>query len=138
MKLIAANWRRFSLAVLTVVLLISSFAVFTPSAAAATYTVKLGSDRGQLAFEPKNVTIKQGDSITWVNNKVPPHNVVFDPTKNPTKDKNLAKALSHPKLLLVPGKKETTTFAADAPVGKYTFYCQPHRGAGMTGVITVQ
>jgi plastocyanin len=138
MKLIAANWRRFSLAVLTVVLLIISFAVFTPSAAATTHTIKLGSDKGLLVFEPKNLTIKPGDSIVWVNNKVPPHNVVFDPTKNPTKDKNLAKSLSHPKLLLVPGKKETTTFAADAPVGKYTFFCQPHRGAGMTGVITVE
>jgi len=138
MKLITASWRRFSLAVLTILLVISSFAVFTPSAAAETYTVKLGSDKGQLAFEPKKLTIKPGDTIKWVNNKVPPHNVVFDPTKNPTKDAALAKALSHKKLLLSPGQSVETTFPADAPAGDYTFYCVPHRGAGMIGKITVQ
>lgn len=138
MKLIAANWRRFTLAVLTVVLVVSSFAVFTPSASAETYQVKLGTDKGLLQFQPKSLTIKPGDTIEWVNNKVPPHNVVFDKAKNPTKDADLAKTLSHTKLLLNPGQSQTTTFPADAPVGDYTFYCAPHRGAGMVGKITVQ
>ncbi|BAZ32032.1 plastocyanin [Cylindrospermum sp. NIES-4074] len=138
MKLIAANWRRLTLAVLTVILVVSSFAVFTPSASAETYQVKLGTDKGLLQFQPKSLTIKPGDTIEWVNNKVPPHNVVFDKAKNPTKDAGLAKTLSHTKLLLNPGQKQTTTFPADAPVGDYTFYCAPHRGAGMVGKITVQ
>ncbi|MEH2353282.1 MULTISPECIES: plastocyanin [unclassified Nostoc] len=138
MKLISASWRRLSLAVLTILLVVSSFAVFTPSASAETYKVKLGSDKGMLAFEPKKLTIKAGDTIEWVNNKVPPHNVVFDNAKNPTKSADLAKSLSHKKLLMSPGQKETTTFAADAPAGDYTFYCEPHRGAGMVGTITVE
>ena len=138
MKLISASWRRLSLAVLTILLVVSSFAVFTPSASAETYKVKLGSDKGMLAFEPKKLTIKAGDTIEWVNNKVPPHNVVFDPAKNPSKSADLAKSLSHKKLLMSPGQKETTTFTADAPAGDYTFYCEPHRGAGMVGTITVQ
>ncbi|MBN3893874.1 MAG: plastocyanin [Nostoc sp.] len=138
MKLISASWRRLSLAVLTILLVVSSFAVFTPSAAAETYKVKLGSDKGLLAFEPKKLTIKPGDTIEWVNNKVPPHNVVFDAAKNPTKSADLAKSLSHKKLLMSPGQKETTTFPADAPAGEYTFYCEPHRGAGMIGTITVE
>ncbi|MBN4006818.1 plastocyanin [Nostoc sp. LPT] len=138
MKLISASWRRLSLAVLTILLVVSSFAVFTPSASAETYKVKLGSDKGLLVFDPKNSTIKAGDTIEWVNNKVPPHNVVFDPAKNPSKSPDLAKSLSHKKLLMSPGQKETTTFAADAPAGVYTFYCEPHRGAGMVGTITVE
>jgi len=138
MKLISASWRRFSLAVLTILLVVSSFAVFTPSAAAETYEVKLGSDKGMLVFEPKKLTIKAGDTIEWVNNKVPPHNVVFDAAKNPTKSADLAKSLSHKKLLMSPGQKETTTFPADAAAGDYTFYCEPHRGAGMIGTITVE
>ncbi|MEH2410868.1 plastocyanin [Nostoc sp.] len=138
MKFISASWRRLSLAVLTILLVVSSFAVFTPSAAAETYQVKLGTDKGMLAFEPKKLTIKPSDTIEWVNNKVPPHNVVFDPAKNPSKDADLAKSLSHKKLLMSPGQKETTTFPADAPAGDYTFYCEPHRGAGMIGTITVQ
>ncbi len=52
MKSIAASLRRFSLAVLTILLVVSSFAVFTPSASADTHQVKLGSDKGMLAFEP--------------------------------------------------------------------------------------
>ncbi|MEH1770257.1 MAG: plastocyanin [Nostoc sp.] len=138
MKLISASWRRLSLAVLTILLVVNSFAVFTPSASAETYKVKLGSDKGLLAFEPKKLTIKPGDTIEWVNNKVPPHNVVFDAAKNPTKNAELAKSLSHTKLLLNPGQTKTTIFPADAPAGDYTFYCNPHRGAGMVGTITVE
>ncbi len=90
MKLIAASWRRFGLTVLTILLVISSFAVFTPSAAAETYKVKLGSDKGMLAFEPAKLTVKPGDTIEWVNNKVPPHNVVFDAAKNPAKERRFS------------------------------------------------
>ena len=138
MKLIAASLRRLGLAILTICLVVSSFAVFAPSAAAETYTVKLGSDKGMLAFQPKKLTVKPGDTIEWVNNKVPPHNVVFDPAKNPTKSAVLAKGLSHKKLLMSPGQKQTTVIPADAPAGEYTFYCEPHRGAGMVGKLTVQ
>ncbi len=138
MKSIAASLRRLGLAFLTICLVVSSFAVFAPSAAAETYTVKLGSDKGMLAFEPKKLTVKPGDTIEWVNNKVPPHNVVFDPKKNPTKSATLAKGLSHKKLLMSPGQKQTTIIPADAPAGEYTFYCEPHRGAGMVGKLTVQ
>ncbi|MBH8553263.1 plastocyanin [Nostocaceae cyanobacterium CENA357] len=138
MKSIAASLRRFSLAVLTILLVVSSFAVFTPSAAAETHQVKLGSDKGMLAFEPAKLTIKPGDTIEWVNNKVPPHNVVFDAAKNPEKSADLAKSLSHKQLLMSPGQTQTTTFPADAPAGEYTFYCEPHRGAGMVGKIIVE
>jgi len=138
MKLIAASLRRLSLAVLTLVLVVSSFAVFTPSAAAETHQIKLGSDKGLLVFEPNKLTVKPGDTIEWVNNKVPPHNVVFDAGLNPAKSADLAKSLSHKQLLMSPGQKETTVIPADAPAGEYTFYCEPHRGAGMIGKITVE
>ena len=138
MKSIAATLRRFSLAVVTVLLLVSSFAVFAPSASAETYTVKLGSDKGMLAFEPSKLTVKPGDTIKWVNNKVPPHNVVFDGAKNAAKSADFAKALSHKQLMMSPGQSIETTFPADTPAGDYTFYCEPHRGAGMVGKITVE
>ena len=121
MKLIMANWKRLTLTVLTLVLAVSTLVLFTPTASAETYTIKLGTDRGLLKFEPSKLTIKPGDTIKWVNNKVPPHNIVFDPVK----------------LLLNSRQSVTTTFPADAPAGDYTFYCAPHRGAGMAGKITV-
>ncbi|WP_016950846.1 plastocyanin [Anabaena sp. PCC 7108] len=137
MKLMTASWRRLTLTVLTVILVVSSFAVFSPTASAETYTIKLGSDKGMLQFQPKALTIKPGDTIEWVNNKVPPHNVVFDKAKNPAKNAALAQSLSYKQLLMSPGQKQRTTFPADAPSGDYTFYCEPHRGAGMIGKITV-
>jgi plastocyanin len=138
MKLIAATLRRLGLAVLTIVLVASSFALFSAPAAADTYQVKLGSDKGMLAFEPSKLTVKPGDTIEWVNNKVPPHNVVFDAANNPSKSADLAKGLSHKQLLMTPGQTVKTAIPADAPAGDYTFYCEPHRGAGMIGKITVE
>jgi plastocyanin len=138
MKSIAATLRRLSLALLTVIVIFGSFAVFTPTASAETYPIKLGTDRGLLQFEPKKLTVKAGDTIEWKNNKVPPHNVVFDAKKNPTKNAALAKSLSHKKLLMSPGQKVTTVIPADATPGSYTFYCEPHRGAGMVGKIIVE
>ena len=138
MKLLAATLRRFGLAVLTIILVASSFAVFSAPAAAETYKVKLGSDKGMLVFEPAKITIKPGDTVEWVNNKVPPHNVVFDAANNPSKSADLAKNLSHKQLLMTPGQEVKTTFPEDAAAGDYTYYCEPHRGAGMIGKITVQ
>jgi plastocyanin len=133
MENFAANLRRLSLVMLTMFLVVSSFAVFAPTAAAETYTVKLGNDKGMLAFEPAKLTVKAGDTIKWVNNKVPPHNVVFD-----SKGGDLAKALTHKQLLMSPGQDYETTLPADTAPGQYTFYCEPHRGAGMVGKLTVE
>ncbi len=138
MKFIAANLRRFGLTLLTMVLVASSFALFTPPAAAETYKVKLGSDKGMLVFDPAKLTIKPGDTVEWVNNKVPPHNVVFDAAKNPNKSADLAKSLSHKQLLMTPGQDVKTTFPEDTAAGDYSYYCEPHRGAGMIGKITVE
>lgn len=138
MKVIVANLQRLGLAVLTMVMVLSSFVVFAPTASAETHTIKLGNDKGMLAFEPAKVTIKPGDTIQWVNNKVPPHNVVFDESKNAAKSSEFAKALSHKQLMMNPGQITETTFPADAPAGEYTFYCEPHRGAGMVGKIFVE
>jgi plastocyanin len=137
MKLFAASWKRLSLAVLTVVLVVSSFVVFTPSASADTFRVKLGSDKGLPEFQPSRLTVKPGDTIEWVNNRLPPHNVVFDSAKNPDKSADLAKSLSHKQLLISPGQTHTTTIPADAPDGEYTFYCQPRRGDNMFGKLIV-
>lgn len=52
--------------------------VLASGAAIADATVKLGADSGALVFDPDTVTIKAGESVTWVNNAGFPHNIVFD------------------------------------------------------------
>jgi plastocyanin len=129
--------KRLCLAFAAVLLVVGSFFFSADPAAAASYTVKMGADNGMLAFEPAKLTVKPGDTVTFVINKVPPHNVVFDGATIPGGDKALATSLSHKKLEMGAGDTIEVTIPKDAPAGDYTYYCEPHRGAGMVGKLTV-
>ncbi|MFW6358159.1 MAG: plastocyanin [Chroococcales cyanobacterium] len=129
--------KKLGLILSTILLAIATFAISASPAAAETFTVKMGSDMGNpLQFVPNTVTIHPGDTVKWENNKLAPHNAVFDVQKSP--DVNLAKSLSHSKLLYSSGESYESTFPKDAPKGEYTYYCEPHRGAGMVGKIVVE
>jgi len=101
--------------------------------AANAVDVKMGSDSGQLVFVPDEVTIKAGESVTWVGNVGMPHNVVFDDEAVPA-GADLDK-INHEDMMNDQGKQYSSTF--DKP-GKYEYYCEPHRGAGMNGVVIVK
>jgi plastocyanin len=104
------------------------FSAINP-AQADTVEVKMGADNGALGFQPAKITIQAGDTVKWVNNKLAPHNVVFDSS---VKD---ADKLSHKGLAFTAGESFDVTFTEP---GEYPYYCEPHRGAGMNGVVTVQ
>ena len=103
-------------------LLVLVFGVSTVQA--KTVEVKLGTDAGMLAFEPSSVTISTGDTVKFVNNKLAPHNAVFEGHDE----------LSHPDLAFAPGESWEETFSS---AGTYDYYCEPHRGAGMVGKVVV-
>ena len=86
--------------------------------------VQMGYD-GNLAFEPNEITINAGDSVHFVNNMLPPHNVIIDGHDE----------LSHDALAMMPGEEFDIEFTE---VGDYNFYCGPHAGAGMKGVVHVK
>ncbi len=94
------------------------------SVQAKTVEVKLGTDAEMLAFEPSSVTISTGDSVKFINNKLAPHNAVFEGHEE----------LSHPDLAFAPGESWEETFST---AGTYNYYCEPHRGAGMVGKVVV-
>jgi plastocyanin len=119
-------------------LVVATFVVSTAPALAADYEVKMGSDSGLLVFEPAKLTVKPGDTVTWVNNKMAPHNVIFDENQIPSGGKELADKISHDQLTFAPGESYSTTFTADMPAGDYGYFCAPHRGAGMVGTITLE
>lgn len=137
MKFTARIFRSLSLGIAAIALVVGSITIAVAPAAAADYEVKMGSDSGLLVFEPANLTVKAGDTVTWVNNKMAPHNVIFDDSSIPG-GKDLATKVSHSQLTFAPGESYSTTFTADMPAGEYTYYCAPHRGAGMVGKITVE
>ena len=117
--------KRISLLLSALILVASTFFFGVSPASAETVSVKMGTDNGMLKFEPATVTIKEGDSVKWENNKMSPHNVVFE---NAT-DK------SHKNLVFSPGEGYESTFNE---AGEYSYYCEPHRGAGMIGKVVVQ
>jgi len=95
--------------------------------------VKLGSDGGGLVFVPDKLTIKAGESVTFKNNVGFPHNVVFDEDAIP--EGVDAAAISKEDYLNAAGETVDVKFTK---AGEYNYYCEPHRGAGMKGTITVQ
>ena len=130
--------RRLVLLLSTILLVVTSFVLSATPAAAETYTVKMGSDTGQLQFVPSSLTVKPGDTVKFQMNKLAPHNVVFDAATIPGKNAALAKQLSKEKLLFSPGESFEVAIPGDAEAGAYSYYCQPHRGAGMVGKIVVE
>ena len=83
--------------------------------------VQMGYD-GNLVFEPSEVTINAGESVHFVNNMLPPHNVVVEDRAD----------LSHEGLAMMPGEEFDVTFPE---AGDYTYWCGPHKGAGMIGTV---
>jgi plastocyanin len=107
--------------------------VNAPAFAAATKSVKRGSDSGQLVFVPAELKICKGDTVTWTNNKGGPHNVVFDEDAIPA-GVDQAKISMDDQL-----GEEGATFSKMFDVaGNYDYYCEPHRGAGMLGNLIVE
>lgn len=117
--------KQLGLAIASLLFVVGSFFMSVSPAVADTVTVKMGSDGGQLVFDPKVVTIKVGDTVKWVNNKAFPHNIVFDGHEE----------LSHKKLAQKPKAELESTFSE---AGEFAYYCSPHRGAGMAGKVVVQ
>jgi len=122
---------------LSVVLFVAGIVLFAPSARAANVEVVMGAD-SKLQFEPAEVTIAPGDTITFSMGQVGPHNVIFDAKQIPGQDKKLAKKLSAAQLVYDAGDTVEIAFPSDIKPGVYPYFCQPHRGAGMYGKVIVQ
>ena len=84
--------------------------------------VQMGAN-GNLVFEPAEVSIAAGESVHFVNNMLPPHNVVVEDHPE----------LSHEGLAFAPGESFDIAFPE---AGDYTYWCAPHKGAGMIGTKT--
>jgi plastocyanin len=85
--------------------------------------VKMGAN-GSLVFEPSELFITSGETVHFVNEALPPHNVIVEDHSD----------ISHNDLAFAPGESFDITF--DEP-GDFNFWCDPHKGAGMTGTVHV-
>ena len=105
------------------IMLTALFLSFSLAQQAYAADIQMGSG-GNLVFAPNEVTINAGETVTFVNGDLPPHNMVVEGFPE----------LSHSDLSFVGGESFDVTF--DNP-GDYEFQCEPHAGAGMKGVIHV-
>ncbi len=106
------------------IMVTSLFLSMTLAAQAYAAEIQMGYE-GNLVFEPNEVTVNAGDTITFVNNALPPHNIIVDGRAD----------LSRESLMFSPGETQEIVFA-DA--GDFNFKCAPHEGAGMKGVVHVK
>ena len=106
------------------IMMTSLFLSMTLAAQAYAADIQMGAG-GNLVFEPNEVTINAGETVTFTNGDLPPHNIIFAGHEE----------LSHPDLAFMSGEKFPVTFAE---AGDYEFRCDPHAGAGMKGVIHVK
>ena len=73
----------------------------------------------------EEVTISAGESVHFVNNMLPPHNVIVEDRPD----------LGHEALAMLPGEEFDVAFPE---AGDYTYWCGPHKGAGMIGTVHVE
>lgn len=110
----------------------------------ATHEVRMILDGTSARFEPANLTIRSGDRVRFTTVSGGPHNVAFDPAKvasaaqaalnagMPGQIQPLSGAL-----VMNAGESYTMSFAG-VPAGRYEYFCMPHAGMNMKGVLTVQ
>ena len=94
------------------------------SALAATVSMGLGNDEGFLVFQPEQLTINAGDTVSFEVRGLGPHNLIV--AGHPE--------WSHEPLSFAVGESWQQQF--DLP-GHYAIWCEPHRAAGMTAEINV-
>ena len=105
------------------IMITAVFLSMTLAAQAYAADITMGSG-GNLVFEPNEISISAGDTVTFTNGDLPPHNMqVADHPE-----------LSHGDLAFTAGESFDVTFP-DA--GDYNIQCDPHAGAGMKGVVHV-
>ncbi len=95
----------------------------------------------QLRFDPPEVTIAAGETVTWVNDSASPHTATGDPEQNPLN-------ATRPDLVRLPDGAEPwgsellqagDTYAHTFTVpGRYEYICIPHVLSDMRGVIVVE
>ena len=106
------------------IMLTALFLSFSLAQQAYAAEIQMGYN-GNLVFEPNEVTVDAGETVTFVNNALPPHNIIVDGRAD----------LSRESLMFSTGETQEIVFADK---GDFNFKCAPHEGAGMKGVIHVQ
>lgn len=110
----------------------------------AQHEVRMVLEGTSARFEPANLTIRSGDRVRFTTVSGGPHNVAFDPAKVPDAAEARLSAGMPGQIqplsgafVINAGDSYTVSFEG-VPAGRYEYFCLPHMGMNMKGVITVQ
>jgi plastocyanin len=109
-----------------------------------TWEVKMMYDAQGYRFDPKTLTIHQGDAVKFVMVSGGPHDVTFWADSIPSGAEAQLNANMPNRMgpLMAPtsvNPNETYTVSfGGVPTGVYKYYCTPHLQLGMVGQITVE
>ena len=70
--------------------------------------------------------LSAGETVHFVNNMLPPHNVIVEDRPD----------LAHESLAMLPGEEFDVHLYLKQVT--YTYWCAPHKGAGMIGTVHVK
>lgn len=107
------------------------------------HIVKMITDDGKQLFDPVDLTIQAGDTVTWLAVSGS-HNVGFWPDSIPKgAEAVLRKAMPDTIDTLLGERKPTkgdtyVVVFAGAPKGLYKYYCKPHLKKMMVGTLTIK
>ncbi len=102
---------------------------------AQTHVVEMSDE---LKFDPEQLTINVGDTVTWRTVGVVPHTATCDPSKANNPDEHVQlPAGAEPWDSGTVRKGEEFSHAFEV-AGEYTYFCVPHEAAGMVGRLSVQ
>ena len=90
----------------------------------------------ELGFDPKEMTIKVGQTVTWINTGTMVHTSTNDPAKPQKKEHSKLPVGAAPWDSGLLRSKETWSHTFDV-AGEYTYFCIPHEAANMIGTIIV-
>ncbi|UIO98524.1 plastocyanin/azurin family copper-binding protein [Halobaculum sp. CBA1158] len=116
--------------------------VIDPSAAADDYDVGMTAE----AFRPYEITVSVGDTVVWDNTSTRAHSVTAYEEEIPAEAEYFAtggfdseaaarEAWDGNEGAITNGQRFSHTFEV---AGDYTYFCIPHEGAGMVGVVRVE
>lgn len=110
-------------------LLTTALVLAATPAFAKNYTIKeITTDAGNPVFQPSQLTIQPGDTVTFENGEDVQHEVMFVNVPKGV-DEMIMSPMQEQK-----GDKFSYTFTVP---GTYQFHCHPHEAAGMKGTLIV-
>lgn len=98
--------------------------------------VKIGMTN-TMKFDPDTVTIEAGQTVLWENTSLLAHSVTADPEKATLEGSVSLPDKAEPFNSGIMDPEETFVHTFKHP-GKYVYFCIPHEGAKMIGVVIVK